>query len=131
MDFYQYEELLIPFLEFQFQFLVLGFVGAVLTVFFLGFFACGIAHGEANEADGVGGGILHLLEQKLGERQYVGLALQNLVLRDASCYLGEVGKLYFQGESAAFELAAGYAGKQLQDGVIELYDDGRGCVYIL
>lgn len=131
MDFYQYEELLIPFLEFQFQFLVLGFVGTVLTVFFLGFFACGIAHGEANEADGVGGGILHLLEQKLGERQYVGLALQNLVLRDASCYLGKVGKLDFQGEGAAFELAAGYAGKQLQDGVIELYDDGRGCVYIL
>ncbi len=44
MDFYQYEELLIPFLEFQFQFLVLGFVGAVLMVFLLGFFACGIAH---------------------------------------------------------------------------------------
>ena len=44
MDFNQYGELLIPFLEFQFRFLVLGFVGAVLTVFFLGFFACGIAH---------------------------------------------------------------------------------------
>lgn len=79
----------------------------------------------------MGGGIFHLLEQKFGERQYVSLALQNLVLRDASCYLGEVGKLDFQGEGVAFELAAFYAGKQLQDGVIELYDDGRGSVYIL
>ena len=110
MDFNQYEELLIPYLEFKFQIIAL----------------C-----VSIEAVRVGGGIFRRLEQKFGERQYVGLALQNLVLRDASCYLGEVGKLDFQGEGAAFELAAFYAGKQLQDGVIELYDDGRGSVYIL
>lgn len=52
-------------------------------------------------------------------------SFQNLFLRDASCYLGEIGKLHLQRQGSSFETAFGDALQQFEYSMVQFDNHSR------